>query len=222
MHYLEEYGLTPHKNYKYCLKESHMNIEVLVPMPELFHALGFIQTLENKNKAKYKLTIVLDYLMDAAGQYLYKNEPNKIYLNPDQCKKNESYGYTDDDSLFGTTLHEFCHYLSMHYFKNFHEEYLKEFPEQRIVITSYDRAQSDYDEEIAEIMSLHLRNPYFLKLIAPDHYKFMSKWIKPYIQCTQRKFIEIYNMMKLKDKERIFNKWNIIIEHDSQTVIRPK
>jgi hypothetical protein len=212
-----EYG-----NYseRHSCNSDNLKVEISVPMGELFHALGFIQTLQTKNQMKFKLTIRLDYISDSAGTYFYDFEPSVIYLNPDQCAKNESYGYVEDDSLFGTAIHEFCHFLTMHYFKNFKEEYLKEFPEERIILTSYKRAQQDYYEEVAEVLSLHLRNPYFLKLIYPIHYEFMKQYIKPYVACTPKKFIEIYNQMEQRDKEKCFKKWNIIVNHHDQTVIK--
>jgi hypothetical protein len=102
------------------------------------------------------------------------------------------------------------------------KEYLIEFPEQRLVITHYERSQTDYAEEAAEILSLYLRNPYFLKLISKDHHDFMKRYIKSYVPCTAKKFIEIYNLMNLRDKENIFKKWDIVIEHDTQIVIKTK
>jgi hypothetical protein len=199
---------------------GNLKLEIAVPQAEMFHLLGFVQTLINKNKWKFKLTFKLDYISEDSGTYFFADEPNTIYLNPDQCKKKESYGLADDDSVFGTGVHEFCHYLSMTHFKKFQEKYLFEFPEERIILTKYKRAQQDINEEIAEVMSLHLRNPYLLKLLHPNHHKFMQQYIKPYVACTQRKFIEIYNLLEQKDKEMIFKKYNIIIEYDTQTVIK--
>jgi hypothetical protein len=217
--YLPEFDWEDKITSKFIIKDKSMEIKVVVPPAQLFHALGLIQSIKNKNKMKFNLTVKLDYLTSSSGMYI-PSEPNSIYLNPNECKKYESEGYVEDNTLFGTAIHEFCHFLTFHYFKNFKEKYPKEFPEERIILTSYKRAQSDYDEEIAEIMSLHLRNPYFLKLLFPNHHKFMQSYIKPTVPCNDKIFIKIYNQMNQNTKELVFTKWGIIIEHDIAKVIK--
>jgi len=206
--------------YNDIIKGENFKVQVTNPPFDVCFAVDFIHAIKRKNKFNFKLSINLDYTIPEQGVYYFNDDIFSIYVNPDNCKKSSCFGYPDNETIFGVLIHEFCHFLSMRYLKNFIKEYLEEFPEQRLNVSSYDLANKEYEEEVAEIMSLHLRNPYFLKLISKEHYNFMQKRIKSYVPCTAEKFIEIYNDMDKKIKEKVFNKYGIVINHADRTVIK--
>jgi hypothetical protein len=194
-----------------------MQLEIVNPPNQIKIAISLIETIKKKNKFTYDLTLELDYHLKDAGVY-DSNYPNAIRINPWICDEKTSYTYTEDNTIFGVIMHEFSHFLSMTYFVDFQKSYLEAFPENRFLITTYDAANEDYDEEIAEIMSLYIRNPYLLKVISEAHYKFMSSWFISPVACTVKRFIYMYNQMPVDLKNKLRTKWGIMVNHADKKV----
>jgi hypothetical protein len=204
-----------------------MQLEIVNPPSQIKIAMSLIETIKKKNKFTYDLRLQLDYHLKDAGLY-NPNEPDVLKINPWICDENpSSYVYIEDSTIFGIIMHEFSHFLSMTYFVDFQKNYLEAFPENRFIITKYDAANEDYDEEIAEIMSLYIRNPYLLKLISEPHYRFLKSWFLSPVPCTVTRFIYMYNKMSIEYKNKLRMKWGIMVNHAEKTAytvpsIKPK
>lgn len=197
-----------------------MQLEILHPPEQIRVAMELIETLKKKNNFSFDLTLQLDYLMESnAGEYNPKL-PSIIKVNPFLCEDNSTFSYLEDNTLFGIIMHEFSHFLTMTYFVDFQKAYLEAFPEQRLLITKYEAASMDYDEELAEICSLFCRNSYLLKLISKEHYRFFKAWFKSPIICSQSNFIFMFNRLPIECKNRLRTKWGIVVNHAEQKVYK--
>lgn len=192
-----------------------MTIKVSIRNPHsmLNSAIKLIEKLKSKNKIDFSLEIIYDY------QLMEDNEPIKgvyyndfkIYVNPSECEtdptKYSSCGYTNDLSLFGVTIHEFCHFLAEKIYPKMTSDYKKMFPTERFYLNDY----SDYtlDDEIAEAMTLYITNPYLLKLISKDHWKFFRNYFLSPVPCTQKKFFAIYQTYHQIIKLDLQERWKI-------------
>jgi hypothetical protein len=187
-----------------------MILKILRPEKAIDNAAKLIDRLKKINHLNFDIPINFDYNLKYAGEYL-QYEKNKILINPTLCGKSSSIscpGYTNDDSVFGTILHEFAHYLSMTYFKGFINKYEKTF-KKPLTISLYHVCKNDVTEEIAELLMLYISNSYFLKLISKDHFNFFKGYFKSPTSCNKRRFIKIYNKFPDKTKQHIKNKWKI-------------
>jgi len=199
-----------------------MQLKIYDPPTQIKIAISLIETIKKKNKFTYDLTLLLDYNLKYEGQILsglyLSTEPNCIRLNPSACDDKASFTYTEDDTMFGVIIHEFSHFLSMTYFVDFQKDYLEAFPENRFLVTTYDAANEDYDEEIAEIMSLYIRNPFLLKQISEQHYIFFKSWFTSPTSCTIRQFMIAYNKMPVDLKNELRTKWGVVVNHAERKV----
>jgi hypothetical protein len=204
-----------------------MKLEILNPPNQISIAMELIEKIKKDNGFTFDLTLQLDYIMpeDSRCAGLYDcTKPNIIKVNPFLCLNEETFSYPEDNTIFGVIMHEFAHFLSMTYFVDFQKNYLESFPDPsfsnkgRLLITSYDAANTLYNEEIAEVISLHCRNSYLLKLISPDHHKFLNGWFKSPIPCTEKRFIYMYNQLPIKYKKKLQSKWGIMVDHSAQKV----
>jgi hypothetical protein len=197
-----------------------MHLEILHPPQQIKVAGELIETIKKRNKFTYEITLQLDYNMpEDSGEYNSKI-PNVIKINPYLCTVAETFSYLEDNTIFGVIMHEFSHFLSMTYFVDFQKNYLEAFPETRLLLTKYEAANEDYDEEIAEVMSLFIRNPYLLKIISKDHYKFLNTWFISPVPCTSKRFIYMFNKLPIDCKNRLRTKWGIIVNHAEQKVYK--
>ncbi len=198
-----------------------MQLEILHPPEQIRVAMELIEKVKRINSMNFDLTLQLDYtLSEAAGIYFLK-EPNCIKINPFLCDDcGGTFAYLEDNTMFGVIMHEFSHFLTMTYFVDFKKAYLEAFPEQRLLITKYEAANIDYEEEEAEICGLFLRQPYLLKLVSKEHYKFFRAWFKSPIPCTQSTFIYTYNRLPIDLKNRLKTKWGIVVNHAEQKVYK--
>lgn len=191
-----------------------MKIKIVKPDKNFKEANRLIDRLKLINNHKYNITICIDYSIKDAGLY-YPDDPYKILINPENCQKtiNSLPGYTNDKTTFGVILHEFAHFLSMIYFKNFVTLYELEF-EKKLIISHYKECKHDIEEEIADVLILYISNPYFLRLISEEHYKFIKHFFKSPTPCTKKRFINIYRNFPESTKQKIKEKWNINILGD--------
>jgi hypothetical protein len=197
-----------------------MDLKIIHPPEQIKVAMDLIEKFRIQNKFVFDITLQLDYSMsESAGEY-NPTKPNIIKVNPFACADDSTFSYIEDNTLFGAIMHEFGHFLSMTYFVDFQKNYLEVFPENRFLITKYEAANEDYDEEIAEIFSCFLRVPYLLKLVSEDHYRFLRSWCISPVSCTVKRFVYMYNRLPVKYKNKLRTKWGIIVNHAEQKVYK--
>ncbi len=129
------------------------------------------------------LKIAFKYDMRSSGEFDIEI-PNKISINPNRC---DSKG---DFSFFLICVHEFSHLLDQKY--KMVNSFKKEFEDKRLPLTNYAKTKTTRDEELAEIISLYLRNPYLLKLISERHYEFVSRFFNSPTKNDENTFLTIY------------------------------
>jgi hypothetical protein len=196
-----------------------VKIEVSKPPYQIATAIELIERSKKINRFTYDLILHLDYRTDSEAGSYDPRKPNVITVNPFLCSLDDAtFSYLEDNTLFGIILHEFSHFLTMTYFVDFKKNYLEAFPEQRLLVTKYEAANEDYDEEMAEICSLQIRNPFLLKLISKNHYKFFKAWFKSPVMSSEKHFLFMYNKLPIDCKNRLRTKWGIIVNHAEQKV----
>lgn len=170
----------------------------------------FIELVNEFEKANTHLTfkklkINFKYNLRASGEY-NDGKPNTIDINPNRCDA------SGDFSFFLICVHEFSHLLDKKFkiLKAFKEE----FKEQRLFLTTYAKRVHDPVEEIAEIISLYLRNPYLLKLISAKHYEFVSEFFKSPSPMTREFFCSQYEKYSMRYKLSMEKKYGIEVVGD--------
>lgn len=200
-----------------------MNIEFVIatPQTQFREAAEVITKFGKINKLNSNVSIIIDYnLIDDDKSLLrgvyYPDRINKIYVNPDACDdikdvatspKKFYYRYTNDPTIFGVTIHEFCHYLVEIEYPCILQGFKHDFPKDRLYLNYY----SDYtvEDEMVEAMTLYIVNPFLLKLISYKHWKFFKGFFKPTTACTTKEFLKIYNDYPQEVKIDLKDKWNI-------------
>ena len=201
-----------------------MAIEVAVPMEDTLAAMYLIDKLLTKNRIRMPLTIAYDFSIDECGTY-HPKEPKdayKIFVNPLQCKSKDDVaaqtqstepfcpGYCADLTLFGVTIHEFCHLLQYRSYPKITMEYCKNFPTERFYLNGY--CNNTLQDELAEIMTLYITNPYLLCLVSKPHFKFCKTFFKSPITCSIERCFFIYDNWPIIVKEHLKNKWKIVYD----------
>jgi hypothetical protein len=118
---------------------------------------------------------------------------------------------------FGVILHEFCHLLQYKVYPNIIESFLKEFPTERFYLNNY--CNNEVVDELAEIMTLYLTNPYLLKRISRKHWLFCQKFFKSPIACSAQKCYNVYEMFPIMVKEHMKKHWKLTYDYNKQTFI---
>jgi len=209
------------------LGKSNIAVEIDGPMKDTVIAIELIKKLLKINKIKLDLSIAYDFEYEDLGMYLPNDgdQSFRIFVNPFNCKYVEDVetnktdeifarGYTSDLTLFGVTIHEFCHLLQYQVYPDIVLEYAKDFPIDRFYLNDY--ANNDLLDELAEIMTLYITNPFLLKMISEPHYKFCKKFFKSPVSCTDSQCQYIYKKFPIRVKEHMKSYWKIglDIEHD--------
>jgi hypothetical protein len=170
-----------------------------------------------------------DYSIEELGVYFPSKKYN-IYINPILCKNYDDVennnnltdpfcpGYCADLTIFGITIHEFCHLLQMAVYKTIVDDYIKAFPTNRFYLNTY--CDNEIYDELAEIMTLYIINPYLLKLISNEHYKFCMKYFKSPIPCSSAKCYFIYDGFPIIVKEHLKNHWKIVYDLDKNNFVK--
>jgi hypothetical protein len=202
--------------------KGQVYVEVNAPLSDTSAAISLIEKTFRLNNIKQKLSITYDYEYKDSGMYYlnYKEHANRIFVNPLHTKSREEVhgandplepfcpGYVTDVTLFGITLHEFSHYLHCKIYPEMILDYTKEFPTERFYINSY--AGNGVFDELAEIMTLYITNPYLLRLISKKHYNFCKRYFKSPVSCSKDRLRMIYNMYPVIVKEHLQKKWGIV------------
>jgi len=192
-----------------------MNVEIKVLHEErLDNAIKLINRLVKYNAFDLHLEIILDYKLADMGCY-YLDRPYKIFINPDECTESNRLGFTDDPSVFGVAIHEFCHFLHHIRVKNILRLYKCEFPEPFII---NDNCLINREEELIEIMSLYITNPYLLNHINfKCHAFFKSQFNSPSPLSTSH-FVKCYQTWNAKLQRRCRTKWKLGVTKRSKKV----
>jgi len=200
---------------------NNIVVEVDSPIEETCAAMMLIKKLGQKNELPFDLSIAYDFDYDGEGVYYptTRRQRNRIFINPFRCRKQEETirnngeepfcpGYTADLTLFGVTLHEFSHFLTWRIFPRMMDDFKRTFPRQRLYLNDY--CNNEYYDELAEILTLYITNPFLLKLISKEHWEFCRSYFKSPVACTKQKFEHIYQGYPIHVKEHLREKWGII------------
>jgi len=210
-------------------RKNKLVVEIDRPLEETTAAISIITAMLEKNNISLDLSIAYDYECEGLGMYIpnEKGQESRIFVNPSKCKTQletflieddcpEPYcsGYTSDFTLFGVTIHEFCHLLQFKVFKDIIPEFGKAFPYDRLYLNDY--SNNGYLDELAEIMSLYLTNPYLLNLISKPHFEFLKKFFKSPVSCSLSKSSEIFNRFPIHVKKDLEKRWGIVFNIDTE------
>jgi hypothetical protein len=214
-------------------KMKEVPVLVDVPLHETNAAIQIIQRFKKKNNIDFELFVAYDFSMEEMGVYYYKRKNNQpfskendmrkfIFTNPLICKvlgesdESEVFysGYCSDYTLFGVTIHEFCHYLQTMQYPKIIDEFIETFPSERFYINEY--CNNEIRDEIAELMTLYIVNPMLLKLISIRHWKFFNQRFKSPIPCNDQKSFEIYEGFPIHVKKELSIKWGVTFNHKTR------
>ncbi|MEM4261087.1 MAG: hypothetical protein QXG00_07635, partial [Candidatus Woesearchaeota archaeon] len=135
-----------------------MHIEVGIERlhHESYLAIKLIEKLLIKNNINKVLRVSYDFECDEGGYYYPLMKTDTIFINPDNCYNIKEYkednnssdnmfypSYTSDNTIFGTILHEFSHYLCFQIYKSIINDYTIEFPQKRLYLNSYSNTEID-------------------------------------------------------------------------------
>jgi hypothetical protein len=83
------------------------------------------------------------------------------------------------------------------------EKYEREFEnkEDRLYLTK--NGKLDAIEELAEIITVYLTNPYLLKMISEKHFNFISSFFKSPTECDEKVFLSKYEKFSKRYKKKI-------------------
>lgn len=194
-------------------------------------ATGLINKLQKINNLKFNLEIVYDYnLIDEEfpqnqlrGIY-YHDTPHKIFVNPEACESIQEphindkalyyYGYTNDLTIFGVVIHEFCHFLTNQVFQDLMEDYTYTFQTYRLYLNEYSDS-CKLNEEVAENMTLYITNPLLLKMISKDHWKFFKTYFRSPTASSVKKLYQIYDLYPQSIKTHLKEKWKIVYNYQT-------
>jgi len=197
--------------YKDCI------INLAVAPKEIITANSLIKKFKKKNEIEFDLKINLDYKMSDCG--LYEDDiPGEIFVNPDLAVRSDNTkdtkdlktysGYIIDWSLLGITMHEFGHYLCSEVYDGIVDDYIEEFPINRLYLGEY--SNENVYEEMAEIIRLYMLNPLLLKMIGENVYEYMKSWFKSPTPITQKYAVMVIEKFPTFIKEELKEKWKLV------------
>lgn len=198
------------------LKKLEIKIIVVSPAKQIKKALILIEKFRNKNNIPFnKLNLKFDNEDKDLGHYFYKSNIKSctIFINPEQCYRQEMLGFKnhpDDLSLSSVTIHEFSHFLDD--ILNIEKQYKKmSFTKSKFYINVWSKYSKI--EEIAEMISLFILNPYLLKLIDIERFEFLKNKmkLKTVLQCNTIGFFKIYKEWCPEAKKDIRERFHLII-----------
>jgi hypothetical protein len=211
--------------------KNNIVVEIDVPMEDTQVAMFVIDNVMSVNNLKMDISIAYDYDMEGLGMYFpnLKDQGYRVFVNPMNCKTQDDIdnntwrepfcpGYTADLTLFGVTIHEFCHLLQYKAYPDIVIEYVKQFPTERFYLNDY--SNNELFDELAELMTVYISNPYLLKLISKKHFNFCKSFFKSPMPCSLKKFRSIYNGFPIHVKEHMKKKWNLVYDHCQDIFVR--
>lgn len=171
-----------------------------------------------------KLIISWDFDDHELGYYLYGKRVSKhkceIFVNPRNCVMVSTKGYDnhpENNTISAVILHEFSHYIEHLY--GLTKQYAKlegTFKPKILMVTS--TSSTCLEEEMAEMVSLFICNPYLLKVIDPDRYKWLRKIIKSPTPCTAANFFKSFSNWCPEAKKECRDKFKLLINTKKKTV----
>lgn len=186
----------------------------------LNRGLRLIQRFKRLNHVEFKLEIKLDFSEKDLGYFNYDPEEKIIYINPIRCKNykiNHLLGHPVDCSIYATVTHEFAHFLDLKY--DLMQEYTsKNFTLESLIMTRY--AKNEVIEQLADMITIYFTNPYYLKLIDIERYKWIKTKFKSPRPCGIKTFIKYYNNWPEKKKQLLLDSHGDIIrgiEHENKS-----
>jgi len=205
-------------------KGTCISVSVSEPLDDTQSAMIIILSLLKKNNINLKFNIDYDYSMEECGLYrpFAKGQEYSIVVNPSRCKAQEDVteqnfeepfcpGSHCDITLFGITVHEFCHLLQYKVYPSIIEDYEKNFPTKRFILNKY--SNNEIHDELAEIQTLYISNPYLLKLISKDHFNFCKKYFKSPVSCTEKRCFYIFKTFPIQVKNILEHRWGIVYNY---------
>lgn len=177
---------------------------------DLLRAIKLIDKFLSKNKIEIKYSITLDYSMQSFGQF-NPSKKNEISLNPSafyDTKKELPHAkyYTTDFSLLAVAVHEFCHLLDEK--MNLIKKYQETFPEKIIINKN---SEVDRREELAEVLSLYILNPYLVKSINKNIFDFFKSLFESPTPNTMSYFVRKWESWPDKIKKLCNDNWGIMV-----------
>lgn len=205
-------------------RRNKIAVKIDIPILETSLAIKLIKKLALINNLRFNLTIAYNYGLKDCGEYrpYEKISLNCIYVNPLMCgriheESPEPFcpGYVSDMTLFGVTIHEFCHYTHFRLFPNMLEDYKKQFPTERFYLNCY--SNNELMDELAETMTLYITNPYLLRLISKKHWYFFKQYFISPVACTFSRCKYIFSKFPIEVKEHCKKKFGIVYNISDDT-----
>ena len=206
-------------------------VEIDSPLSDTNAAIQMITKLLRVNNLSMDLSISYAYDCEESGLYLpnHKGQSHRIFVNPLNCSTEEDIlsntmsepfcaGYCADSTLFGVTIHEFCHLLQYQVYENIIPEYGKEFPTERIYLNEY--CNETLFDELAEVMTLYITNPFLLKMISKKHWSFCKRFFKSPVACSEQRCYIIYQGFPIHVKDHMRDKWGITYDYNIEKFVR--
>ena len=190
------------------MEKNQPKIVVESPEKDILDAIKLIDKFLQLNNITFKYSININHSLDCHGVF-YPEKENEICVNPSFLAKSSirevhDKKYSMDYSLFGVSVHEFTHAFSEKHGLN--EEYKKLFKEKTIINSN---CLTYRFEELAELFSLYLVNPYFLKHIALEPYNFLKeKYISP-TPTIKASFLGAWRKWGQAARHQCKSKWGI-------------
>lgn len=187
---------------------NKIKIKIIQEGDNLRDVKKLISKFQIKNDIKYDITILLDWSSDDMGYFYFGETRKKIYVNPKNCNfDKKSYGFTNDHTIMGTVTHEYSHCLDEIYgIESKYEEYIKD--NDRLIINNYVK-KSGLEEEVAELLSLYINNPYLFKLIDKKRYTWFKRMFKSPTPCSEKELLKRMSLWSPKVKKACWDKWGI-------------
>ncbi len=188
-------------------------VKVIRLEKDLVRAIRLINKLLTLNDLHFKYSLNLDYKSKNYGEF-DPQKANDIYLNPAafyNTSKEDPHAlyFSTDYSIYAVSIHEFSHLLDAKF--NILDKYKIEFSDKLIL---NQNSESSRSEELAEVMSLYILNPYLLKLIDKSRYIFLRDiFISPTV-CRKSNFISKWTNWPDKIKDLCAERWKICVSGD--------
>lgn len=191
--------------------KKHVKVTVHHNGKSLNMALKLIDVFKKINNINLDFEVKFDLNEVDLGYFNYIPDENIIYINPIRCVDNSLLGNPSDNSIFATICHEWSHVMDLTY--DLLSEYTKKnWGLERLIMTSYARKDKNRIEELADMVAIYLINPYYLKLIDLERYKWLKTKFKSPVPCGKKTFLRYYNEWP-KRRQKIFcDKYNITIK----------
>lgn len=175
----------------------------------LNRGIRLLERFKNINSVSFRLDIKIDFSEPDLGRLNYDPKDRVIYVNPSKCENkdfNDLLGHPADCSVYSTLVHELSHFIDQKY-KLGTEYYLKNWGLKRLIVTNYSK--EDIREELADILTIYLTNPYYLKLIDKERYCWLKSKFKSPTPCGYQTFLKLYNRWPKKLQDKFCTDYNI-------------